>query len=65
MVFESWTGACKSTKLISKICKQLIQLNNSSRNTSQSKNGRGEGGSRGGTYVYLWLVNVDVWEQPT
>ena len=25
-----------------------------------------EGGSRGrGTYVYLWLIHVDVWQKPT
>ena len=31
-----------------------------------SWDGRWEGGSRGrGTYVYLWLIHVDVWQKPT
>ena len=26
---------------------------------------RGEGFRREGTYVYLWLIGVDVWQRPT
>ena len=26
--------------------------------------GDGEGGGREGTYVYLWLIHVDVWQKP-
>ena len=25
----------------------------------------GEGDGREGTYVYLWLIHVDVWQKPT
>ena len=27
--------------------------------------GRWERASRGGTYVYLWLIHVNVWQKPT
>ena len=44
----------------------LYDAGSSSQVFCDNREGRdGEEGGREGTYVYLWLIHVDVWQKPT